>query len=350
MIRLNLVTNNVPVSHATINKNNDSLQNKQGLQNDIFIRSTNNVSFGSKHENKAENLKDGLKDIGMVGAPLLLGVTAGVLSVSSVIDTEELFDDDVKVDAVDKSLEFGIIKADADDGIFKVAGTGINIDPSRFDYSDPENGIYSNYDGSVDIDLMNGKYIDSENGIYVDESKGISAVVDQYGNARHFVLPAFGGYQTYPYPTMPIRDFQSEPNIVEDGVVKTVEHHIHEIFENIFGAENMEDVHDMFGRTIVQAEDDTGKYLSFAPTNMHIDGAPSMSRYIEGLNDETFNEYISGEFDESDGFIDLDGDGQPDAVDLDGDGLPDGTLIDTDGDNIPDGIDLDGDGNPDILF
>jgi len=341
---------------------------------DIFIKRTDNIAFGKKGDDN--NLANGLAKIGMVGAPLLLGITAGILMSDSESNPQMLLGSDLDIDANDKSLQFGAIQADADDGIFKVDGTGINIDPSRFDYSDPENGIYANADGSVDIDLLNGRYIDRHNGIYVDADEGISAIVDRAGNVKHF--PIFTGSSMSGQSNSGADVIRVTSRFPEGSLLGDLEVTIKQspLFAKIFGNDHAIQTEDMFGRNIVTALGDDGKkYISTSSVD-NLKNTASAQKIYEKMNDDNFARFIQENYpnstsfalldidddDNPDGidldddgkldikFLDTDGDHKYDSVDLDDDGKPDGTLIDIDDDGKPDGIDVDGDGKIDIFF
>lgn len=341
-------------------------------QVDIFEKRNVSLSFkGNGKKNEEESLVDKLSVIGMVGAPFLLSITAGLLISDDNFIDSALTDAQIDVDASEKSLSLGVLSADADDGIFSIKGTPIDIRPERFDYCDPENGIYTNFDGSVNIDLLNGKYIDKENGIFVDQAEGISAFIDSSGNAKHFALPTFKGSSMSGsnWGTSAINDTpvsEDEGRVLPD-LLHTIKHS--PLFAKFFGSEE-EQIKDMFGRDITKAIGDSGEtYISttLAGANGILSGISGQA--IEALNDGRFQKYLneqiaqhgfSGEVSfgidfTGDGKIDAtlmdtDGDGKFDGIDLDGDGKIEGTLIDIDGDGQYDGIDIDGDGIPDIMF
>lgn len=179
---------------------NNSSSYVSGLQNDTFVRS-NNISFKADSAKKADNdVVYDLAAIGVVGVPLLLSIAAATY-LAKHQQPEDLFTyDGMYIGNVnDFKVKTDKIDADGDDGIFKVKGTGIDIDASKYDIADIEKGIYKNYDGSVDIDLLHNKYIDKENGIFIDPDDKISAVKvgDELVNIN---LPAFGsGYPTCPW-------------------------------------------------------------------------------------------------------------------------------------------------------
>ena len=289
---------------------NHNLSPKYDNFGDFFIKS-NNLSFKGE-EKDSKSLKDNLETIGFVGAPILLSITAGVLSAKSAE-----MPDDYSIDTEAKSIESAAITADADDGVFKVAGTPIDIDASRFDYADVENGIYRNFDGSVDIDLLNGKYVDTQNGIFVDPESKISAFIDEDGDVKHFPLISFGnqnGFLSVHDNPLPIDD---APNIVENGLVETGVHAIKDLWEDIFGKEDCNaEVQDLFGRELAQAVDDNGEtYLSVVPINFEQSSMPNIHEFIEDINDKNFQDYIDEHYPQFTGADNLDADDTLDDVD-----------------------------------
>lgn len=170
---------------------------RNNLTNDVFVK--NNIAFKGASDDKI-GIAEAMATIGVVGAPLLLSI-AGATYLAKHQQPKELFTyDGMYIGNVDDfKVETDKVMADADDGIFKVKGTGINIDASKYDIADTERGIYRNWDGSVDIDLLHNKYIDKVNGIFVDPDAKISAV--KVGNELvNINLPAFGsGYPTCPW-------------------------------------------------------------------------------------------------------------------------------------------------------
>lgn len=380
-------------SSPNINNFNQSYSPNLFLGNDVFVSSAKNVSFGNSggHTERTDNLKDGLLAIGMVGAPLLLAITAGTMAANSDIDPSNYFSSgDYPIDLTEKSVSFDGIIADADDGIFKVEGTPINLDASRFDYADVENGIYRNNNGSVDIDLLNGRYIDAQNGIFVDQNHKISAFIDSDGDARHFSLPVFGsGYPTNQWADSRWSTLQEAQPETGLGVFEMAGNKFKELFGNIFGSDDTEESNDLFGRSIIQNLDGSGgEYLSIqngaiaSPLGIT---TPTMAQFMESVNDQQFSRYLgqnaqfsdiadnlnNGNYEvnlvydengvmigidiDGDGrvdiaFIDTDDNGKFDSVDFNNDGVADGKLIDIDGDGKFDGIDFDGDGQIDYYF
>lgn len=287
---------------------NCNLSPKYDSSGDFFIKS-NNLSF--KGEKDSKSLKDNMETIGFAGAPILLSIIAGVLSAKSME-----VPDDYSIDTEARSIESAAITADADDGIFVVKGTPINLDASRFDYADVENGIYRNFDGSVDIDLLNGKYVDIQNGIFVDPESKISAFIDEDGDVKHFPLISFGnqnGFLSVHDNSLPMDD---APNIVEDGLIETGLHAVKGLWADIFGTEGEgAEVQDLFGRELAQAVDGNGEtYLSVAPVNFEQSSMPNIHEFIEDINDKNFQDYIDEHYPQFTGADNLDADDDIDEV------------------------------------
>ena len=128
--------------------------------------------------------------IGIIGAPLVLSIAASSYAMRNM-DVKDIFlpDGSYLMSIDDLKIETDKITADADDGIFKVEGTPIDIDASKYDYADVANGVFKNYDGSVDIDLANNKYIDFKNGIFVNPESKMSLVRLSDGSLHNMPLP-----------------------------------------------------------------------------------------------------------------------------------------------------------------
>ena len=289
---------------------NCNLSPKYDSSGDFFVKS-NNISFKGEEKN-SKSLKNKLETMGFVGVPVLLSITAGVLSAKSME-----VPDDYSIDTEARSIESAAITADADDGIFVVKGTPINLDASRFDYADVENGIYRNFDGSVDIDLLNGKYVDTQNGIFVDPESKISAFIDEDGDVKHFPLISFGnqnGCLSVHDNPLPMDDV---PNIVEDGLIETGLHAVKGLWADIFGTEGEgAEVQDLFGRELVEAVDEDGEtYLSVTPANFEQSSMPNIHEFIEDINDKNFQDYIDEHYPQFGGTDGLDADDAIDEVD-----------------------------------
>ena len=155
------------------------------LPNDIFVRNINQPSFTSNNEDLT--LSEKLTAIGVIGVPFLLSIGAGSYAMAHM-DVKDIFlpDGTYLMSLDDSKLETNTIKADGDTGSFKIEGTGIDIQPEKYDVAIPEKGIFKNYDGSVDIDLLNHKYIDAEHKIFIDPEHKISAISD--GTALHNIV------------------------------------------------------------------------------------------------------------------------------------------------------------------
>ncbi len=162
------------------------------IQNDLFVKS-NKIAFKSNSNQKTEsNIVQDLVAIGVVGVPLLLSIAAATKLAKNESPKDIFLPDGTYFMNTDEfKLNSDKITADGDDGVFKVKGTGINIDADKYDIADIEHGVYKNYDGSVDIDLLHNKYIDTQNGIFIDPEHKISAIqID--GHLEQIVLPSFG--------------------------------------------------------------------------------------------------------------------------------------------------------------
>lgn len=182
------------LSSITNNQNNSqksSISCPKPIPNDVFVRSVNDVSFNGK--SKKEKVNDVISDlsaIGILGAPLVLSIAGNIYAMRNM-DVKDIFlpDGSYLMSVEDLKLETDKITADADDGIFKVKDTPINIDASKYDYADNANGVFKNYDGSVDIDLANSKYIDFKNGIFIDPEHNLSMVRLSDGTLHDMPLP-----------------------------------------------------------------------------------------------------------------------------------------------------------------
>ena len=181
--------------NSGVNNNFQNYSNMNfSLKNDVFVRSPKaEPSFaGKKVEN---NLSEDLLAIGIVGAPFVLSIAGGTYMMKKC-DSKDIFlpDGTYLMSTDNLSLKTDKINADGLNGSIKIEGTGIDIDPDKYDYDVciPEKGIYKNYDGSVDIDLLNHKYIDVANKVFIDPANKISAVFD--GNSmQNIVIPSFSG-------------------------------------------------------------------------------------------------------------------------------------------------------------
>ena len=196
----NQAVNNVKNSTPLKNYSSNAVSLPK-LDNDVFVKSANNVSFkGTSDNDDNMTIADALITAGIVGAPLLLTI-ASANYMAKHQNPEDIFTyDGTYIGNVnDFKVETDKIQADADEGIFKVKDTGIDIDASKYDIADVSNGVYKNLDGSVDIDLLHNKYIDKMNGIFIDPDAKVSAIKvgDELINVN---LPAFGsGYPTCPW-------------------------------------------------------------------------------------------------------------------------------------------------------
>ena len=278
-MRINVIGMNF--LHTTWNK-----QNQGSNMHRINKYPCDTVSFTSKTDSRKEenNLVDALATIGFVGIPLVSSIIIGTELMKHSPKGNEIFlsDGSYLCNVKDLKLESDKVIADADDGIFKVEGTGIDINPDRFsghgDIFDPEHGIYRTADGSIDIDLLNNKYIDTHNGIFVDPDEKISTLVDEDGEVKHFVLPSFAGYQTWPYPLVTRND---DDSIGEEGFL-----------EKFANSPLISGIKDLFDRDVVMATDDDGnEYPSTMPENLsRVHGTSgSLDDLSQDANDSKFD-------------------------------------------------------------
>ena len=286
-MRISVVNFNLPKSNSI--KSDHNLRSAEFLNSsnnafDVFEKTNSNISFCGKDKN--DNLADSLAIIGLVGGTTLLSIAAGV-AMAKDEDIEEIFadEDGYTIDNNDLSVKSDKVIADADDGIFKVEGTGIDINPQRFsghgDIFDPEHGIYRTADGSIDIDLLNNKYIDAHNGIFVDPDEKISTLVDNDGEIKHFALPTFAGYQTWPYPLVT----RNDESIGEEGFL-----------EKIANSPLVSGIKDLFDRDVVMVTDDDGnEYPSTMPENLSSthDASDSIDDLSQDVNDSKFDDYLA---------------------------------------------------------
>lgn len=160
------------------------------LQSDMFVKSTNDVSFGGKiNKEKIKDVAGDLAAIGIIGAPLVLSIAGGAYMMKHM-DVKDIFlPDGTYLMSVDE-LKTDKITANAEEGILKIEGTPIDIDASRYDIADIEKGVFKNFDGSVDIDLANNKYIDLEHGVIIDPDSQVSFIQNTDGVFENVALPA----------------------------------------------------------------------------------------------------------------------------------------------------------------
>ena len=186
------------------------------LNNDVFVKSANNVSFTAKGDGPdKDDILALLTLIGFVGAPFVLSIVAGSAEDSEYAKHIFLPDGTYLMSTDDFKVETDTVVADADDGVLKIKGTPIDIDASKYDYADVEKGVFKNYDGSVDIDLMHNKYIDVENGVFIDPEAKLTAVRGADGLIHNIVVPdvmspAFHGSSMSGVMTSPPRLTRSE--------------------------------------------------------------------------------------------------------------------------------------------
>lgn len=282
MVMINSIQNNGFVGSSIKRNLSPHLNNKPvkaPTASDVFVKNTANITFtGSGKPGKGDNLPDALKKAGIKGIPFLLGLATGV-GMSKIGDKAEgiIFDEE-GFEVSEGNVSSDMVNISSDEGIIKIEGTGIDIDADKYDYVDWDNLVFKNYDGSVDIDLLNNKYIDVENGIFVDPEFGVSAVLDG-DHFENIAIPSFGsGYACHPWDTRWSEDQaywaekngieNDEPNVVEDGFIKTAIHHLKKLFTSDSKTIEAEDYKDIFGNDILQTTDAKGdSYLTSAPSS-----------------------------------------------------------------------------------
>ena len=185
-------------------KNLSNFSLKNNASEDVFVKQTNNISFGEKPKPTVRHkLGEALELAGgglLVGTPFLLSIAAGIYLAKHANDDNIFLSDGTYLCNVDDfNIKSDKLEMNSSDGICKIKGTGIDIDASKYDYADPDNGIYKNYDGSVDIDLLHNKYIDTTQGILIDPDSKLSVITDGTTTTPIFV-PKFGsGYGHCPW-------------------------------------------------------------------------------------------------------------------------------------------------------
>lgn len=316
---LNLVQNQVAQNKtrqvSLLNLNNNFVT-KNNLQHDVFIKNSQ-ISFKSKEpECKQNNILYDLAAIGVVAAPLLISIAAAT-KIAKHQSTEDIFlpDGSYYMNTNEFKLSSKDITADGDDGIFKVKGTGIDIDANKYDLADIEHGIYKNYDGSVDIDLLHNKYIDTENGIFIDPEAKISAVKvgEELVNIQ---LPSFGsGYSMVPWDCWDCGRYHSPETytrseykeIFGDNPEDSLDRHdyvtvkpdltISEKIQNFFSGKS-DEKYDIFGRRFFEFKDTEGHMQKIALDDesyaivkeFKIDGdsIPALAKFIDSLKLEQY--------------------------------------------------------------
>lgn len=305
--------------HVSLLNPNTNFATKNNIKNDVFIKNSQ-ISFKSKEpeKNKSNILYD-LAAIGVVAAPLLLSIAAAT-KLAKHQSTEHIFlpDGTYFMNTNEFKLSSKDITADGDDGIFKVKGTGIDIDASKYDIADIEKGIYQNYDGSVDIDLLHNKYIDAANGIFIDPEAKISAV--KVGNELvNISLPSFGsGYSMVPwdnwdanahstpdpetYTRSEFKEFyHANPEdyrpSVPDYITIKPDRTIGEKIQDFFSGKS-DEKYDIFGRRFFEFKDTEGHIQKIALDDesyaivkeFKIDGdsVPELAKFIDSLKLEQY--------------------------------------------------------------
>ena len=272
---LNIKSPSAKQSEQKNNKYNNNFRTRANCTQDIFVKSTNNISFKGKTENKVSknsNVAENLALIALAGGTFSLA-----LSLADIIAHEEdpsyIFSEDGSfvVDTDERSFTSSHIKADADDGIFKVEGSNVDIDPKRFDFIDVQKGIYQNSETGIDIDLLNNKYIDPVKGIFVDPENKISAfrVGDHF---EHVAIPelSFGTSMD------PVDHYSQTPETPVDDRTITMK-----IFDYFVGEPNEAIIvkgSDIFGREMLKTTD--------------LDGAVHLTPIPDGKASEIFKDFI----------------------------------------------------------
>ena len=270
------------------NKNqNSSVQYTQKMPNDVFVRSMDNISFGAKKKEKVKDILNDMAVIGMVGAPLVLSIAA-TSYVMNKMDVKDIFlpDGTYLMSLNDAQVKTDKITADADDGIFKVEGSPVNINADKYDYADVSHGVFKNYDGSVDIDLANNKYIDFENGIFVDPEHKLSLIRLSDGSLHNMPLPDlnspnFAGASlssNYGYPAPDTRQefidkygFRPEDQDLSKGfrsVIpddnRTIGQKFVDWFKTVPRSYDHNKEYDLFGRELMTIHKEDGSILKIA--------------------------------------------------------------------------------------
>lgn len=182
--------NSIQNQGVNSNYSGQRISSLNNLQSDMFVKSTNDVSFGGKiNKEKIKDVASDLAAIGIIGAPFVLSIAGGAYMMKHM-DVKDIFlPDGTYLMSVDE-LKTDKITANAEEGILKIEGTPIDIDASRYDIADVEKGVFKNFDGSVDIDLANNKYIDLDHGVIIDPDREISFIENAEGVFENVALPA----------------------------------------------------------------------------------------------------------------------------------------------------------------
>jgi len=152
---------------------------------DVFVKNAKEISFCSNQDkiSLSEKVTIGTAISGII---YLTGKMAASQNPEHIFLSDGTYlghVDDFKVESDEMHI-------DLKKGIFKIEGTGIDIDANNYDISDPEKGIFKNYDGSVDIDIPNNKIIDVENGVFIDPEQKLSVILNN-GQLENIVIPNF---------------------------------------------------------------------------------------------------------------------------------------------------------------
>ena len=212
----NQAVNNVKNSTPLKNYSSNAISLPK-LDNDVFVKSANNVSFKSSIDNKQDktNIKDTMIGTGVVGAAFLMPLIL-TTAIAKNQNPDELFTQD------------GLYIGDATELFVdknKVSELGFEIDPNRFKgsncFCDEINGVFKDFNKGIDINLSEGKYIDLNKGIYVNPDDKTSVIFTK-GEAIPIILPSFSGAYTQnhsvqiDYPVGSREEFIKEHGIVPE--------------------------------------------------------------------------------------------------------------------------------------
>jgi len=179
-------------------------QEKGNNENDFVTKGSESTLRENGYEkvSKDNNIVDMLSMAGFVGGTFLLSIGLCELFVRTGESPEDIFlpDGTYFMNTKDMSFKSANVVADGDDGIFKIKGTGIDLDKNNFDIAIPEKGIYKNLDGSADIDLLNNKFIykGEDKAYFIDPENNISAFIDKAtGHVNQLVVPKIDNQITF---------------------------------------------------------------------------------------------------------------------------------------------------------
>lgn len=202
-------------------------------------------SFEKSGDKKIEkgNLIDGLEKSGFnkKDAVFLTSLTMGALIAKFGIDYAKevmMNKTDLVIDGAQKSVKANDFQIDGDDGIFKISGTPINIDPKRFTKIDLENGILANEEKGILYNLREQKIIDNEAGIFIDPSKNLS-FMKLDGLYQNVPIPSFQGNSFGPFLSL---DGANPPDMVQGSFFGALKHKTAKMWELLAGGKNIKDI------------------------------------------------------------------------------------------------------------